>query len=165
MPPLPSKTRRVLSQQAYVFRTVEGNPKLLDLLEIATSTAQKAVFIQSLLDVLDPTSTFSLFNKPYNELFDIFSLWFGGYKNFKNLFSGIHSALQYRKQFFLDIRAQKRQLIWEIGLGWTADVKASYLSKVSFVCVLLGSPHFFPRLRLSMFPSWKPLILQNTTGS
>ena len=41
----------------------------------------------------------------------------------------------------------------KIGLGWTADVKSSYFSKVSFVCMLLGSPHIFPRLRLSTFPN------------
>jgi hypothetical protein len=144
---------------------VEGNPKLLDLLEIATSTARKTVFIESLLDDLSITTPFARFDKTPDELFDVFTTWFGDYDQSNTLFSGIYSALQYRQQFFLDMRAQKRQIIWEIGLSWTADVKSSNLSKVSFVCVLLGSPHISPRLRLSMYQSWKPVILQNSTGS
>jgi hypothetical protein len=163
--PLPAKTRKLISQQSYVLSTVENNPKLLDLLEIATSTAQKAAFIECLLDDLSITTPFSRFDKTPNELFDIFTAWFGHYAKSEELFYGIYSALQYRQRFFLDMRAQKRQFIREIGLNWTSDVKSSYFSKVSFVCVLLGSPHIFPRLRLSMFPSWKPFILQNTTGS
>ena len=130
--PLSTKERKLFSQQVYVLSTVENNPILLDLLEIATSSAQKTVFIESLLDDLSISSHFSQLDKTPFELFDVFTAWAGTHSNTR--FSGVDSALQYRKIFFLDERAQKRQFISEIGLGG----------------LQMLSHHIFPRLVLSV---------------
>jgi hypothetical protein len=45
-----SKPRKLKSAITKVFTAVEGNPKLLDLLEITTSAAQKTIFIDALLE-------------------------------------------------------------------------------------------------------------------
>ena len=76
-----TKERKLFSQQAYVLSTVEGNPKLLDLLEIATSSAQKTLFIKFLLDVLSITSHFAQLDKTPVELFDVFTAWSGTHSN------------------------------------------------------------------------------------
>lgn len=128
-----SRARKLQSQKANVFNAVEGNPKLLDLLEIATSTAQKAHFIDLLLEIL-PTA-FARFKseKTSDQLFDVFTSWFGEYPNSDNLFSGISAAIEIRRRFFSDVRIKKRHFIGDIGLDWTADDKSSYFSKVNSV--------------------------------
>ena len=76
-----TKERKLFSQQAYALSTTEGNPKLLDLLEIATSPAQKTLFIKSLMDVLSITSYFAQLDKTPVKLFNVFTAC-----------SGIHSV-------------------------------------------------------------------------
>ena len=126
-----SKGRKLKSAQSKVFSAVEGNPKLLDLLEVATSTAQKADFVKTLLEIL-PTA-FDRFNnlKTPDELFTLFTGWFGNYEDSEGLFSGIQAAIQHRQKYFLETRFKKRQFISAIGLDWTPDTRSLFFSKVN----------------------------------
>jgi hypothetical protein len=135
-----SRARKLKSQQDKVFRTVEDNPKLLDLLEIATSTARKTIFIDALLEIL-PTA-FIHFDKNPDELFTVFTAWFGNYNHSNTLFNRIHVALQHRQQYFLEMRIKKRQFISDIGLDWTVDVKSSFFDKVNSVCNVVEKASF-----------------------
>jgi len=134
-----SRARKLKSQQANVFNAVEGNSRLLDLLEIATSTAQKATFIEALLEILPTAFTQFKSDKKPAELFDVFTAWFGEYHNSNTIFSEIHAALQYRKKFFLDMRSMKRYFIRDIGLDWTADDKSLFFGKVNSICNVITS--------------------------
>jgi hypothetical protein len=129
---MPSKDRRFKSVVGKVFTAVEGNSGLLDLLEIAISTGRKTAFIEALVQIL-PTA-FARYNKQPEELFNLFTSWFGDNSNFSTDFSRIYAALQHRQRYLLDNRFQKRQFISSIGLDWTADAKSSFFSKVNPLC-------------------------------
>jgi hypothetical protein len=149
-----SSKRKLISHQASVFSAVEGNHELLDLLEIATTTARKNIFIESLLKI-NPTA-FDLHDtgKTSEDLFILFTTWFGSFDQSKTTkFPGITAAVRYKERFFLELRYQKRQFIRDIGLNWTAVDKSSYFSKVNSLSALVEKSSFLPRLRLSMFPS------------
>jgi len=150
--PSKSKDRKSIAQQSKVFRAVEDDPKLLDLLEIATSTGRKTIFIQTLLETM-PTAFAQFINKKPEELFTIFTAWFGSYADSDTIYRGIHAAVQHRQKYFLELRFNKRQFIHDIGLDWTADVRSLFISQVNSVCDLVEKSSFFPRLRLSMFQS------------
>ena len=124
-----SRARKLKSEQHKVFNAVEDNPKLLDLLEIARSTAQQSIFIDALLEIL-PTA-FAHFDKNSQELFTVFTSWFSNYNHSNTSFPGIYAALQHRQQYIWDNRFKKRQFIKDIGLDWTADIKFDFISKVS----------------------------------
>jgi hypothetical protein len=94
-----SKGRKLISLQSRVFTAVEGNPQLLDLLEIATSTARKAIFIESLLKIIP--AAFPNSDKNPEELFTLFTTWFGSYAKSNTLYCGINAALKHRQQYFL----------------------------------------------------------------
>jgi hypothetical protein len=126
-----SKARKAKAAQPILFSTVETNSKLLDLLEIATTHDRKAIFIQSLLEIL-PTA-FARFDKPPVDLFNIFTTWFGNYAQSETLLPGISAALHHRQKYFLDNRKVKRGFICDIGLDWTVEFKTSSISKVNFV--------------------------------
>lgn len=159
-----SNARKLISQQATVFRAVENSPELLELLEIATTSPRKIIFIESLLEIL-PTA-FDPHAKKCEDLFIVFNTWFGIYhKSNTTHFAGISAALEHRKKYFLELRHKKRQFIQDIGLDWTAEDKSKYISAVNSLSALVGKSSFLPRLRPYMFHSWKHLILQNTTGS
>jgi hypothetical protein len=118
------------SQQTTVFRTVDGNPTLLDLLEITISDAQKTKFIKALLEIL-PTAFLDKFSGDnYIEVFTIFMAWFGHPGN-SQTFSRIASSIQLRKQYKFDERFKKRTFLTEIGLDWSEGYKAYFISKVS----------------------------------
>jgi hypothetical protein len=129
---MPSKDRRFKSVVRKVFTAVEGNSGLLDLLEIAISTGRKTAFIEALLQTL-PTA-FDPYNKQPEELFNLFTTWFGINSDFTTDYSQIYAALQHRQRYLLDNRFQKRHFISAIGLDWTADAKSSFLSKVNPLC-------------------------------
>jgi hypothetical protein len=150
--PKPSKTRKLKAAQSKVFSTVEGNHKLLDLLVTTTSTSQKVIFINALLEIL-PTAFDRSDKTTPEELFNIFTTWFGNYVESNTNFSGIHTALHHRHRDILERRFKKRQFISEIGLDWTADAKALFYSKVNYVCGDVEEFSFLPRLKLSMFQS------------
>jgi hypothetical protein len=135
-----SRPKKLKSEQDKVFNAVEDNHKLLDLLEIASSSARQSIFITALLEIL-PTA-FAHFDKKPEELFLVFTSWFGGYNHSNTLFPGIYAALQHRKQSIWDNRFKKRQLIKDIGLDWTADMKSDFISKVSLSVILLGKVSF-----------------------
>lgn len=131
-----SRARKLKSVQDKVFNAVEHNPKLLDLLEIASSTARKSIFIDALLKIL-PTA-FAHFDKKPEELFSVFTSWFGNYDHYNTLFPAIYAALQHRQHFLWDNRFKKRQFITDIGLDWTADIKSKFFSEVNSLCDVVG---------------------------
>ena len=92
---MPSNTRKLKSIQSRVFDAVNGNPELLDLLEISTTAARKSIFIAAFLKFL-PTAFDRLDKKP-DDPFSLFTTWFGGYANSKSLYSCIYAALQHRQ--------------------------------------------------------------------
>jgi hypothetical protein len=124
-----SRARNLKSAQSKVFHAVEGSTTLLDLLEIAHSTAHKTTFIDALFKIL-PTA-FDRFDKKLDEQFSLFTAWFGSYANSKTIFPGISAALQHRQHYFLETRFKKRMFISDIGLDWTAKDKSSFFSKVN----------------------------------
>lgn len=137
-----SKARKLKSLQSRVFSAVENNSQLLVLLESATSTTQKTVFIKALLTIY-PTAFlgFSKMDNP-DELFTVFTAWFGSYADSTTLFSGINAALKRRHQYIFENRYKKRQFIHDIGLDWTADAKALFFSKVNSLCGVVGEFSF-----------------------
>lgn len=130
--PSQSKARKLKAEQTTVFRAVEDNPKLLDLLEIATSQARQTIFIQSLLETLP--DAFAQFDKKPEELFTIFTAWFGTYADSHTIFRRIHAAVKYRQNFFMELRFNKRQFIRDIGLDWSTVTRAKFISKVNSFC-------------------------------
>lgn len=132
-----SRARKLKFAQSKVFTTVEGNRELLDLLEIATSTSRKVIFINALLEILPTAFDRSDKTNP-EELFNVFTAWFGIYGHSNTLFTGISAALQHRQLYFSEMRFKKRQFISDIGLDWTADAKNSSFSKVISVCDIVG---------------------------
>ena len=112
---MPSRARKAISHQGKVFRAVEGPPELLNLLENAISTPQKATFIKSLLDILP--SAFGTSGKRSNlRLFDNFTLTFGTFPSSKTCFPETAAAIQLRKNNIVDIRFNKCKFITDIGL-------------------------------------------------
>jgi hypothetical protein len=96
--PSASKARKLRAQQSRAFQAVEDSPKLLDLLEIATSPARQAIFIENLLETLP--SAFAQFDKNPEELFTIFTAWFGVYPDSNLAFGKIHAAVKHRQMYF-----------------------------------------------------------------
>ena len=122
-----SKARRLKHKQYQVFTAVENHPNLLDMLEIATSPARKVIFIDSLLKVL-PTAFHHLGNKSSEDLFSLFTAWFGEYPDSKTNFSRINAAIQHRQKNFLENRYKKRRFLTELGLDWTEEDKSVFFS-------------------------------------
>jgi hypothetical protein len=148
---MPSKAEKLKSaQSSIIFPFVEANPRLLDLLEIATSPARKAIFINSLIAFL-PTA-FATFDKTPEQLFNIFTAWYGYYDQ---ICPGIDAALNRKQEYILETRFNKRIFFVDIGLDWTPDLKSAFFSKVSSACST-ASVHFlrsFSRLHRPMFQS------------
>ena len=95
-----SQVARKKAQHLKVFQAIEDNFHLLDLLVIATSPAQKAFFITALIKSL-PLAFFGYSKEP-EDLFSIFTAWFGQYKPQSNTsFPHITTALQLRQQTIL----------------------------------------------------------------
>lgn len=140
--PSNSKARKLKAEQFRIFTTVEDNPKLLDLLEIATTSARKIIFIESLIDVLPLTTAFARLEKEPAQLFDIFTIWFGIYPQSDTFFKQVHAALYYRRKYYLDFRSMKRQFISDIGLDWTPHVKSLFFKKVESVCSAVRKSSF-----------------------
>jgi hypothetical protein len=136
-----SKGRKLKAAQSTAFTTVENNDKLLDLLEISTSTPRKVIFIKALLEIL-PTAFDRSDKTDPEELFNVFTSWFGNYVQSNTLFTGISASLRYRQRHFLETRFKKRQFISRIGLDWTADTKSSSFSKVNSACDIIGEASF-----------------------
>jgi hypothetical protein len=116
---------------------VEDSPELLDLLEIATSTARQTAFIKSMLKILPATAAtpFTCFDqKEHHELFTLFTGWFGDYHQSETRFSRTYAATQQRLKYIMVLRDNKRHFIRSIGLDWTPAVKADKFSKVIPVC-------------------------------
>ena len=132
-----SRARMLKAAQFEILTAVEANPQLLDLLEIATSTSRKVIFIKALLEIL-PTAFDHSDKKNNEELFNVFTAWCGIHSHSNTHFTGISAALQNRKQYFLEMRFKKRQFISDIGLDWTADDKSSSFSKVISACDIVG---------------------------
>lgn len=129
-----SKNRKARAEQSAIFTTVEEDPDLLDLLEIATSPARKVVFISHLRKSLP--GAFDRFDGMESaKQFDIFTTWFGNYDQSHNLFRRISGALYQRQQYFLQNRFSKRQFSTSIGLDWTNDEKSAFLGKIRIVYV------------------------------
>ena len=150
--PMTSNPRKIKAQSATVFSAVEGNPDLLDFLEVATTTARKIIFIDSLLKI-ESTAFFHAQKLKPEELFDLFTTWFGSFGGSETAFPGISAAIQQRKKYFTELRHHKREFIRDIGLDWTADVKSKFISEVNSLSALVGKSSFLPRLRSSMFQS------------
>lgn len=146
-----SNPRKIKAQSATVFRAVEGNPDLLDFLEVATTTARKIIFIDSLLTI--ESTAFHAQNLKPEELFDLFTTRFGSFGQSKTAFPRISAAIQHRKKYFTELRHHKREFIRDIGLDWTADVKSKFISEVNSLSALVWKSSFLPRLRSSMFQS------------
>jgi hypothetical protein len=126
---------QVAKQKAHhftVFKTIEDDPHLLDLLVIATTPAQKSFFITTLIKLLP--DAFSGNSKQPEGLFSIFTAWFGQYKQESHtLYSCITAALQLRQQYFIENRFHKRQFIHAIGLDWTPEENQSFYSTVETI--------------------------------
>ena len=101
-----SRARMLKAAQFEVLTAVEANPQLLDLLEIATSTSWKVIFIKALLEIL-PTAFDHSDKKNTEELFNVFTAWCGIHSHSNTCFTGISAALQNRKQYFLEMRFKK----------------------------------------------------------
>jgi hypothetical protein len=137
-----SKTRKLRIQQNQVFTAVENNPNLLDMLEIATSPARKIIFIDTLVKGL-PTAFHHFGNKSSDDLFKLFTTWFGEYPDSKTIFCGINAAIQHRQQYFLEKRYQKRLFLTELGLDWTKEDKSIFFStEVISVYGFIGKSSF-----------------------
>lgn len=132
--PSMSKLRRIKADMSTIFSTVESNPMLLDLLEIATSDARKIIFIKKLIAIL-PTAFSSLNECAVLSKFDIFTIQFGSYNQSTTIFSRVAAAIYRRKHYFLETRYKKREFISDIGLDWTPDTKSSFFSKVKYACL------------------------------
>jgi hypothetical protein len=122
-----SKERKSIPQQKQVFTAVENSPVLLDLLEIATSPERKIIFIDTLVEAL-PSAFYRTGNRSYEDLFLLFTAWFGRYADSKTIFSNIYAAIRHRQQFFMENRYNKRIFVKEIGLDWTEDIKSDFFS-------------------------------------
>ena len=83
-----SKNQKAKAEQSAIFTTVEEDPDLLDLLEIVTSPARKAIFITHLCKSL-PGASDQLDGKEPAKQFDIFTTWFGNYDQSYTLFHRI----------------------------------------------------------------------------
>ena len=125
------KQRKAKSHQSKLFYTVEENPLLLDLLETATSPARQAIFIDKLLKTCS-TALNGIDQSPA-DLFHLFTTWFGSYSGSETSFPNIHAAIHYRQTYFLELRFNKRNFIKDIGLDWTPEVKAVFISKVTSI--------------------------------
>lgn len=137
-----SKQRKLKAMQAKVFNAVEGNSLLLDLLEIATSAARKTAFIYALLQILPSAFDRLVSDKKPDDLFLVFTAWFGSYDQSNTIYSGIYAALQHRQRYIFESRFKKREFISNIGLDWTADVKSTFFSKVNFPCGVVRESSF-----------------------
>jgi hypothetical protein len=130
-----SNARKLKAEQLRLFTAVEASQSLVDLLEISTSSARKAIFIDSVIEVLP--NAFARFDKsqPHWQaaLFDIFTAWFGKLDHSNN-FWGIRAALISRHQYFISNRFHKKEFIRDIGLNWTPDEKTSFFEKVNSAC-------------------------------
>lgn len=135
-----SKARKLTIQQARVFRTVEDTPTLLNLLGIATSAPQKANFIETLLQNM-PDAFLSSDKQP-DDLFALFTAWFGSFNNSNTIFSGISAALKLREQNLLEHRFKKREFMRDIGLDWGEDAKSFYFSNVNSAYDVFGKYSF-----------------------
>ena len=112
-----------------IFRTVEDDSHLLDLLVIAFSPDQKAFFINGLISSLPDA-----FSGHSGNLFQLFTIWFGQYgPESHSSFTGISMALRLRQKHFTENRYQKRQLIHAIGLDWTPAINESFYSTVETI--------------------------------
>ena len=136
----PRKAWSQANQPFELFMAVEDTPKLLDLLTITTSTTQKAIFIKSLLETL-PTA-FKTYDKQTDDLFSLFTTWFGCYPDSDATFAGTSAALQHRQWFILENRFKKPEFISEIGLDWTAEKKSQFFSKVDSACYVIKKSSF-----------------------
>jgi hypothetical protein len=115
-----------------VFKTIDNDSHLLDLLVIATSPAQQAFFIAALNTLLP--DAFSGYLKKPEDLFLLFTTWFGQYKQESAItFNCIATALKLRQQYFIENRNQKRHFIHAIGLDWTPAMKDSFYSTVETI--------------------------------
>ena len=122
-----SQVARKKAQHFKVFQAIEDDSHLLDLLVIATSPAQKAFFITALIKSLPLAS--SGYSKEPEDLFSIFTTWFGQYKPQSNTsFPHITTALQLRQQYFIDNWFQKWHFIHAIGLDWTPAMNDAFYS-------------------------------------
>jgi hypothetical protein len=142
MPVNSSKDRKVKAHQAKVFKTVESNPTLLDLLETATSSARKTIFIKAVIDDFKTAFVDFKSGKNLEDLFLLFTAWFGSFDESNTTYPGIYAALQHRKNYFSEHRSQKLQFLTDIGLDWTADIKASFLSNVNYPFDVIGKYSF-----------------------
>jgi hypothetical protein len=124
-----SRARKEKSKKDKAFNAVEDNPKLLDLLEIAISTARKSIFIEALKKILP-----NAFAQTAGDPFALFTYWFSSYQHSDTLFPGIYAALELRQQYLWDNRFKKQQFINDIGLDWTEDIKSDFFSKVNSLC-------------------------------
>ena len=101
-----SQVARKKAQHFKVFQAIEDDSHLLDLLVIATSPAQKVFFMTALIKSL--SLAFSGYSKEPEDIFSIFTTWFGQYKPQSNTsFPHITTALQLRQQYFIDNWFQK----------------------------------------------------------
>jgi hypothetical protein len=157
-----SKNRKAKAEQSAIFTTVEEDPELLDLLEIATSPARKAIFIAQLRKSLP--GAFDRFDgKEPAKQFDIFTTWFGNYHQSHTLFLRISGALHQRQRYFLQNRFSKRQFSTSIGLDWTDDDKSAFLGKIRVVYASKLKTPYPPRYHwmvesLAIEQRWKGYI-------
>ena len=147
-----SKARKLKAAQSKVFTAVEGNQKLLDLLEIATSTSQKVIFIESLLEIL-PTA-FDHSDKMNPEELLMSSL-LGLEFLVIPILSSLVSLLLSNTGSSISWKCNSRNDNSSVTLAWIGlQILRAHLSPRLFLpVILLGSPHVFPRLRLSIFQS------------
>ena len=137
-----SKPRKLKSHKAHLFHALESKPLLLELLETAISSEQKTIFIKAVMkthpDAFEDFDT----GKDHDDLFNLFTGWFGTFVNSDALFPGISAAKQHRHQAILENRLLKLQFISDIGLDWTPDDKAKFISKVNSSFDLIGWSSF-----------------------
>ena len=128
-----TKARKSNSKLFHVFHAVENNYILLDMLEIATSSPRKAIFIDTLKDTLKehlPAAFVKSGNKSPEDLFKLFTTGFGEDPDYKTTFSRIEAAVQHRKKYFMEKRYKNRLFLRQLGLDWTEARKRIFLSSV-----------------------------------
>lgn len=127
-----SQVARKKAHHFTVFQTIEDDSHLLDLLVIAVSPAQQAFFMTALMELLP--DAFSGYSKEPEDLFPIFTSWFGQYNPESHTkFNHIATALQLRQQHFINNRHQKRIFIHAIGLDWTPAMNNAFFSTVKTI--------------------------------
>ena len=143
VPPMPPL--KYLSEHLELFKTIEGNPSLCDLLEKATDDPSQAEFINKLL-----TTNFNAFSGRQGtpqSLFHLLTTWFAkcpSPSDRPDRFPELRKALIMRKYNSSGHRHRKRDFIKDIGLSMTEDDTAKFIQTIPTIYINRRSKPYPP---------------------